>query len=161
MGALAVGAIAGAICPLAIALKYRFGYDDALDVVGVHLVGGVVGTLLVGVFGSAAAPSGRDGLLYGGGFELLGVQAVAVVAVLGYSFVVTLLIALALSRTIGLRASQEAEVNGLDLAEHAEVAYDLEGSPYTPGTAPTPEAVIASAERLVATSAAKEPGPTS
>ena len=161
MGALAVGAIAGAICPLAISLKYRFGYDDALDVVGVHLVGGVVGTLLVGVFGSAAAPSGRDGLLYGGGFELLGVQAVAVVAVLGYSFVVTFLIVLALSRTIGLRASQEAEVNGLDLAEHAEVAYDLEGSPYTPGTAPTPEAVIASAERLVATSASKEPGPTS
>ena len=101
------------------------------------------------------------GLFYGGGFELLGVQAVAVVAVLGYSFVVTLLIALALSRTIGLRASREAEVDGLDLAEHAEVAYDLEGGLHTPGTAPTPAAVIASAERLVASSAtagAQEPG---
>ncbi len=161
MGALAVGAIAGAVCPLAIALKYRFGYDDALDVVGVHLVGGVVGTLLVGLFGSAEAPSGRAGLFYGGGFGLLGTQAVAVIAVVGYSFVVTLLIALALSRTIGLRASKEAEVDGLDVAEHAEVAYDLEGGPHTPGTAPTPEAVIASAERLVAGTApvsAKEGG---
>jgi Amt family ammonium transporter len=162
MGALAVGAIAGAICPLAISLKYRFGYDDALDVVGVHLVGGVVGTLLVGLFGSAEAPSGKAGLFYGGGFGLLGTQAVAVVAVVGYSFVVTLLIALAVKRTIGLRAATEAEVAGLDLAEHAEVAYDLGGGTHTPGTAPTPEAVVASAERLVAGSAraGKEGGAT-
>ncbi|MFD2090990.1 ammonium transporter [Blastococcus deserti] len=163
MGALAVGAIAGAICPLAIALKYRFRYDDALDVVGVHLVGGVVGTLLVGLFGSAEAPSGKAGLFYGGGFGLLGTQAVAVIAVVGYTFVVTLLIALALKGTIGLRASRKAEADGLDLAEHAEVAYDLEGGPITPGTTPTPDAVIASAERLVAGSApaaAKESGPT-
>jgi Amt family ammonium transporter len=150
MGALAVGAIAGAICPLAVALKYRFGYDDSLDVVGVHLVGGIVGTLLVGVFGSAAAPSGRDGLLYGGGLELLGVQAVATIAVVGYSFVVSLLIALAISKTIGMRVSKEAEVNGIDLAEHAEVAYDLEGALHTPGATTTPESVIASAERIAA-----------
>jgi Amt family ammonium transporter len=156
MGALAVGAIAGAICPLAVALKYRFGYDDSLDVVGVHLVGGIVGTLLVGVFGSAAAPSGRDGLLYGGGLELLGVQAVATIAVVGYSFVVSLLIALAISKTIGMRVSKEAEVNGIDLAEHAEVAYDLEGALHTPGATTTPESVIASAERIAA---AGTPGP--
>jgi Amt family ammonium transporter len=150
MGALAVGAIAGAICPRAVALKYRLGYDDSLDVVGVHLVGGIVGTLLVGVFGSAAAPSGRDGLLYGGGLELLGVQAVATIAVVGYSFVVSLLIALAISKTIGMRVSKEAEVNGIDLAEHAEVAYDLEGALHTPGATTTPESVIASAERIAA-----------
>jgi ammonium transporter, Amt family len=158
MGALAVGAIAGAICPLAISLKYRFGYDDALDVVGVHLVGGVIGTLLVGLLGSAEAPSGRDGLLYGGGLELLGVQTVAVLAVLGYSFVVTLLLALAVQKTIGLRVSKEAEVGGIDLAEHAEAAYDLEGGLHAPGTRPTPEAVIASAERLVAGSASQGAG---
>jgi Amt family ammonium transporter len=158
MGALAVGAIAGAICPLAISLKYRFGYDDALDVVGVHLVGGVLGTLLVGVFGVADAPSGKAGLFYGGGLGLLGTQAVAVLAVLGYSFLVTLLIAVALQKTIGLRVSAEAESTGIDLAEHAEVAYDLEGTLHTPGTAPTPAAVIASAERLVAESESKPAG---
>jgi Amt family ammonium transporter len=156
MGALAVGAIAGAICPLAISLKYRFGYDDSLDVVGVHLVGGVIGTLLVGLFGVADAPSGKAGLFYGGGFGLLGTQAVAVIAVLAYSFVVTLGIAFALQKTIGLRLSKEAEVGGIDVAEHAEVAYDLEGGVHTPGTPATPEAVIASAERLVASSAGTE-----
>jgi Amt family ammonium transporter len=161
MGALAVGAIAGAICPLAIALKYRFGYDDALDVVGVHLVGGIVGTLLVGVFGSAEAPSGKAGLLYGGGLGLLGTQAVAVVAVVAYSFVVSFLIALALQKTLGLRVPEEAEAGGIDLGEHAEVAYDLEGGAHTPGTRPTPEAVIASAERLTATSAPTEAGTSS
>jgi Amt family ammonium transporter len=161
MGALAVGAIAGAVCPLAISLKYRFGYDDALDVVGVHLVGGVIGTLLVGLFGYAEAPSGRAGLFYGGGLGLLGTQAVAVVAVLAYSFVVSLLIAFAVARTIGLRLGKEEEVNGIDLAQHAEVAYDLEGQAHTPGAGPTPEAVVASAERLVANSGSSSSAPTS
>ena len=155
LGALAVGAVAGAICPLAIALKYRFGYNDSLDVVGVHLVGGIVGTLLVGLFGSAEAPSGRDGLFYGGGLELLGVQATATVAVIGYGFVVSLLIAFAVDKTMGLRLSPESEAGGIDLDQHAEVAYDLEGTVHTPGTKPTPQAVIASAERLVASSAAE------
>jgi Amt family ammonium transporter len=150
LGALAVGAVAGAICPLAISLKYRFGYDDSLDVVGVHLVGGVIGTLLVGLFGTAAAPSGKDGLFYGGGLGLLGTQAVAVVAVLGYSFVVSFLIALAIQKTIGFRLAEEKEVTGVDLVEHAEIAYDLEGKANAPGTGPTPEAVIASAERMTA-----------
>jgi ammonium transporter, Amt family len=157
MGALAVGLVAGAVCPLAVALKYRFGYDDSLDVVGVHLVGGIVGTLLVGVLGSAEAPSGRAGLFYGGGFELLGVQAVAAAAVVGYSFVVSLLIALAIHKTIGLRVTTEAEVNGIDVAEHAEAAYDLEGALHTPGATTTPESVIASAERI----AASAPSPRS
>jgi Amt family ammonium transporter len=150
LGALAVGAIAGALCPLAISLKYRFGYDDSLDVVGVHLVGGIAGTLLVGIFGSAEAPSGKAGLFYGGGLGLLGTQAVAVLAVLAYSFVVTWLIAFALHKTIGLRVDQQAEVEGIDVAEHAELAYDLEGGVHTPGATATPERVIASAERIAA-----------
>lgn len=153
MGALAVGAIAGAICPLAISLKYRFGYDDSLDVVGVHLVGGIVGTLLVGFFGSSVAPSARDGLFYGGGFKLLGVQAVAVVAVLGYSFFVTLLIAFAVHKTLGLRVSKEEELSGIDVGQHAEVAYDLEGVLHTPGEASTAADAVASAERLIAAAA--------
>jgi ammonium transporter, Amt family len=155
LGALAVGAVAGALCPLAISLKYRFGYDDALDVVGVHLVGGIVGTLLVGVLGAPGTPNDRAGLLYGGGLELLGVQAVATVAVVGYSFVVTFLIALALQKTIGLRVSREAEVGGIDLSQHAEVAYDLEGKAQTPGAGPTPGSVVASAERIAAGTAAR------
>ncbi|MBN1093416.1 ammonium transporter [Blastococcus sp. TML/M2B] len=160
LGALAVGAIAGALCPLAIALKYRFGYDDSLDVVGVHLAGGIIGTLLVGFFGSAEAPSGRAGLFYGGGLDLLADQAIATVAVVAYSFTVSLLIAFALHKTLGLRVSPEAEAAGIDLDQHAEVAFDLEGSVQTPGTAPTPQAVVASAEALVARSAA-EGQPTS
>ncbi|MEH3069417.1 MAG: hypothetical protein PGN15_15785, partial [Aeromicrobium erythreum] len=80
-----------------------FGYDDSLDVVGVHLVGGVVGTLMVGLIATADAPSGQAGLLHGGGLRLLGVQATAAGAVLAYSFVLTLVIALVLKKTIGLR----------------------------------------------------------
>lgn len=125
VGALLVGLVAGAVCPCAIGLKRRFGYDDALDVVGVHLVGGILGTLLVGLLATDAAPNGRSGLFYGGGWELLGVQAVAVAAVIAYSFVVTSIIALALHKTIGLRATPEQEQQGLDLAVHGETAYDL------------------------------------
>ncbi|MEV6302589.1 ammonium transporter [Actinoplanes sp. NPDC051861] len=155
LGALAIGAIAGALCPLAVGLKYRLGYDDSLDVVGVHLVGGLAGTLLIGLFGIADAPSGQAGLFYGGGFTLLGKQAVAAFAVLGYSFVVTLGITYLLSKTIGMRLSEEKETTGADIVEHAELAYDMEGKPHTPGTGPTPEAVIASAERLTASAAPK------
>jgi Amt family ammonium transporter len=138
LGALALGAIAGAVCPLAVALKYRFGYDDSLDVVGVHLVGGLIGTILIGLFGVADAPSGQAGLFYGGGFGLLGKQTVAALAVLAYSFAVTWVIAFALQKTIGLRLPAEKEAEGIDLVEHAEVAYDLEGKPGTPETAPAP-----------------------
>ncbi|MBB2947602.1 Amt family ammonium transporter [Actinoplanes lutulentus] len=150
LGALAIGAIAGAICPLAVSLKYKFGYDDSLDVVGVHLIGGLAGTLLIGLFGVEDAPSGQAGLFYGGGFTLLGKQAVAAAAVLAYSFVVTLLIAFVIQKTIGFRLSAEKEAAGIDIVEHAELAYDLEGKPHAPGTAPTPAGVIASAERLTA-----------
>ncbi|HEU0103858.1 MAG TPA: ammonium transporter [Mycobacteriales bacterium] len=126
LGALAVGAAAGAICPLAIVLKFRFGYDDALDVVGVHLVGGILGTVLVGILGTAAAPSAQDGLLYGGGFDLLGRQALAALVVTAYSFVVSLIIAKVIDLAMGLRVDEATEHEGLDISSHAESGYDLD-----------------------------------
>jgi len=125
LGAIAVGAIAGVLCALAIGLKYKFGYDDSLDVVGVHLVGGLVGTLLIGFLASDAAPAGVNGLFYGGGLDQLGRQAVAAFAVLAYSFVLTYLIGLAIAKTIGFRVDKDVEVQGVDLNEHAETAYEL------------------------------------
>jgi ammonium transporter, Amt family len=125
LGAIAVGAVAGAICPLALSLKERFGYDDTLDVVGVHLVGGVIGTLMIGFFATADMPSGQDGLFYGGGLGLLGTQFVAAAAVLAYSFVVTTIIALALKATMGIRVSEEEETAGIDSKAHRDPAYDL------------------------------------
>jgi ammonium transporter, Amt family len=126
LGAVAIGLVAGAVCACAVRLKFRYGFDDSLDVVAVHGVGGLVGMLLLGVLASTATnPAGADGLLYGGGLAQLGKQAVAVVAVLAYSFVVTALIAWVVARTIGLRVDREVEVEGVDEAEHAETGYDF------------------------------------
>ncbi|MUM19699.1 ammonium transporter [Mycobacterium sp. CBMA271] len=125
IGALVIGAAAGAVSSLAIELKYRLGYDDSLDVVGVHLVGGVVGTLMIGVVGSAAAPAGVNGLLYGGGLHQFWLQLVAVVAVMAYSVTVTGLIGLGLRHSLGIRSHAQHESDGLDDAEHAESAYEL------------------------------------
>ncbi|MFJ3670071.1 ammonium transporter [Streptomyces sp. NPDC090106] len=129
LGALLLGAIGGAVCALAVGLKYRFGYDDSLDVVGIHLVGGLTGTLLVGLLATADAPNGVDGLLYGGGLGLLGKQAVGAFAVLAYSFAVTWVIAQVLDRTIGLRVRPEVEREGVDVHLHKESAYDLAHAP--------------------------------
>jgi ammonium transporter, Amt family len=129
-GALVIGILAGAICALAVSLKYRFGFDDSLDVVGVHLVGGLVGTLLIGFFSDKsvnAASVGDNGLFLGGGLTQLGRQAVAAFGVLGYSFVLTLIIGLVIKYTIGFRVSAEAEAVGIDEAEHKETAYDFGG----------------------------------
>ncbi|MEU6642329.1 ammonium transporter [Saccharomonospora sp. NPDC046836] len=127
-GALSIGAIAGILCALAVGLKYRFGYDDSLDVVGVHLVGGLVGTLLIGFFGTTNVNEGSvNGLFYGGGLEQLGKQAVGAVAVMVYSFVLSLIIALIVKATMGLRISSDDERSGIDEAEHAESAYDFAG----------------------------------
>ncbi|NEC66586.1 ammonium transporter [Streptomyces sp. SID9727] len=123
-GGAAVGLAAGAVCSYAVAWKFRFGYDDALDVVGVHFAGGVVGTLLIGLFATATMTGGAEGLLYGGGAALLLKQAVAVVAVAAYTFLVTYGIGKAIDRLMGLRASAEEEVTGLDQTLHAESAYD-------------------------------------
>jgi Amt family ammonium transporter len=125
VGAILVGAIAGVLCALAVSLKFKLGYDDSLDVVGVHLVGGIVGTLLIGFLATSAAPAGVDGLLYGGGVDQLWRQAVAAGAVLTFSFVLAYQIGTAIERTIGFRLDAESEVSGVDLRTHAESAYEL------------------------------------
>ena len=124
-GAVAIGFIAGGVCAWVVSLKYKLGYDDSLDVVGVHLVGGVIGTVLIGVFSTSEGAGGIDGLLYGGGFGSLGDQTLGVLVAVTYSGVLTAVIALAIKYTIGLRLDEEDEVNGIDLAEHGESAYDL------------------------------------
>lgn len=125
LGSLVVGGVAGALCQVAVGLKDKLGYDDTLDVVGVHLVGGIIGTLMIGLVGNAAMPSGVDGLFYGGGLEPLGKQALAAFAVLAYTLVVTTIIAMALKATIGIRVSPEDEESGIDSKLHRDPAYDL------------------------------------
>jgi Amt family ammonium transporter len=124
-GALAVGVVAGSLCSVAVGLKYKLKFDDSLDVVGVHLVGGLVGALLIGLVGTAGAPQGADGLFYGGGFELLWIQFQAVAFTVVWTGVLTTVIALAIKYTIGWRVSAEEEVDGIDFAEHGESAYDM------------------------------------
>jgi Amt family ammonium transporter len=126
IGAIFVGLIAGAICPLAVGLKSRFGYDDSLDVVGVHLVGGVIGTLLIGLFASAAMPNKTDGLFYGGGLDQLWKQAIAAGAVMAYSFVVAYIIAFVIKKTMGIRISTDEEEKGIDAKFHRDAAYELQ-----------------------------------
>jgi Amt family ammonium transporter len=125
IGAILIGVIAGALCALAVGLKYRLGYDDSLDVVGVHLVGGLWGTIAIGFLGTADAPSGVDGLFYGGGVEQLWKQIVGAVAVLAFSFVMTLVIGFLIQRTIGFRLTEEDEITGIDNVVHAESGYDF------------------------------------
>jgi Amt family ammonium transporter len=118
-GALVIGAVAGALCAMSVGLKFRFGFDDSLDVVAVHLVGGIVGTLMIGFVGVEV------GLFNGGGTEQLVKQAIGVVAVLGYSFILTLIIAKVIDLVMGFRISKDEEVSGIDLAVHAERGYEL------------------------------------
>ncbi|WP_198047397.1 ammonium transporter [Kutzneria sp. 744] len=128
LGAAAIGLIAGVVCALAVGLKFRLGFDDSLDVVGVHLVGGIIGTLLIGFFGTTSVNSaGADGLFYGGGFTQLGRQAIGAFSVLAYSFVITFAIGWVIKKTIGFRVEAEAEVTGIDESEHAETAYEFGG----------------------------------
>jgi Amt family ammonium transporter len=127
--AVAIGLISGILCSLAVGVKFKFGFDDSLDVVGVHLVGGIWGSLSVGFFGTSVVNSvGVDGIFYGGGTELLVKQALGVGLVAAYSFVATLIIGVAIEKTIGFRVSREVEIEGIDLEEHAESAYELASS---------------------------------
>ena len=124
MASLVVGGAAGLACAFAVRLKFRYGYDDSLDVLGVHGVGGIIGMLLLGFFAARSInPTGANGLFSGGGFHLLANQALATVASIGFCFTVTYLIAQAVDRTIGLRVTAEQEFLGLDLTQHAEAAY--------------------------------------
>jgi Amt family ammonium transporter len=126
LGSIVLGLVAGAVCCLATGLKFKFGFDDALDVVGVHLVGGVLGALLIGFLGAAVTGIGADGLFYGGGLTQMGKQLAAVGASVAYSFVVTYLIAKVVGMLMGgLRVSEDVEAEGLDVNLHAESAYDF------------------------------------
>jgi Amt family ammonium transporter len=125
-GAAAIGVLAGILCAWAVEIKYKLGFDDSLDVVAVHLIGGVWGSLAVGFFGTSAVNSiGLDGILYGGGVALLAKQSIGVGLVFAYSFIVTLIIGFVINKTIGFRVNAVDEVEGIDLAEHAESAYDM------------------------------------
>jgi Amt family ammonium transporter len=127
--AVVIGLFAGIFCALAVGLKYKFGFDDSLDVVGVHLVGGIWGSLAIGIFGTHVVNSvGIDGLLYGGGSALLIKQALGVGLVAGYSFLVTLVLGFIIEKTIGFRIKKDEEVEGIDLSEHAETAYEMSSS---------------------------------
>jgi len=123
MAALAIGLIAGAVCYLAVQLKRPLNYDDSLDVVGVHGVGGIIGALGTGVFASLAVnAAGANGLVYGN-VHLLLMQAVAVGAVIGYSFTVSFVLLKVIDFAWGLRVSEEHEEVGLDLTQHSEAGY--------------------------------------
>ena len=123
---IAIGFIAGVLCFLAIQLKFRFGFDDSLDVIAVHLMGGIIGSLLLGFFATNGVNSlGFDGLFYGGGTDLLVDQLVAVGATIGYGFVMSFAIAKVIDVFIGMRVSPEQEEEGLDLSQHAESGYSF------------------------------------
>ncbi len=155
VGALVIGLVAGGVCALAVSVKFRFKLDDSLDVVGVHFVGGLTGALLIGFLGTSSV-GGADGLLFGGGLTLLGHQAVAVVVVAVYSFVVSYVLGKIVQGTIGLRAPEEAEYEGLDTSQHAETAYEF-GASIARGLAevPSPRAT----GEGEAAPARSEPGP--
>ncbi|MFJ9845159.1 ammonium transporter [Kitasatospora sp. NPDC101155] len=149
LGAVAIGLIAGAACAAAVSLKYRWGFDDSLDVVGVHAVGGAIGSLLIGLFATGGVGQTAKGLFYGGGLGQLGKQAMGVAVVAAYSFVLSWLLAKAVDKLVGFRVTEEVEVAGIDQAEHAESAYDFSAVgaglaralPSLGGVAPEPVAV--------------------
>ena len=118
-GALIIGLVAGALCALSVGLKFKLGFDDSLDVVAVHLVGGIVGTIMIGFVGVEV------GLFDGGGTEQLIKQVIGAGAVFAYSFIATMIIGKIVDLTIGFRISRDSEVAGIDLAIHAERAYEL------------------------------------
>ena len=157
LGAIFIGLVPGFVCCYAVNLKNRFDFDDSLDVVGVHLVGGILGTLMIGLFAdpievSAFTNGAKEGLFYGGGIDQLLAQAEGAGIVFAYSFVVSFLLAKLVNATVGMRVSEEDEITGVDQTEHAETAYDwggLSGSLHraavsvAAATAPAPAATAA------------------
>jgi Amt family ammonium transporter len=117
--AIVLGLITGALCALAIELKFKFGFDDSLDVVGIHLIGGLIGTLFIGFFATDV------GLLFSGSFDQLGKQAIAAFTVLVFSFVISYIIGLIIEKTMGFRIKNEDELAGIDTVVHGEEAYEL------------------------------------
>jgi Amt family ammonium transporter len=145
---LAIGFAAGVVCLLAISLKTRFGYDDSLDVVGVHLVGGLLGSVLLGLFADAGINEvvAHEGLFLGGGTDLLVDQVVASAVTFAFSFVASLVIAKAIDVVMGLRVSEADELVGLDLSQHAETGYSM-------GSTVTSSGVVASPSEQAVTTA--------
>jgi ammonium transporter, Amt family len=123
LGAAVVGVAAGVVCSFAVGAKFRFGYDDSLDVVGVHFVGGVVGVVLIGFLATEVMTGGAEGLFYGGGFTQLGKQLLGALAVGVYAFAVSYVLAKVIDRLMGFRVSAEDETTGVDFTQHAETAY--------------------------------------
>lgn len=123
VGAIALGVVAGVASGWAVGLKYRFGYDDSLDVVGVHLVSGIIGTLALGFI--ATPETGTAGLFYGGGLGLLITQSIATIISVIFCAVLTLIIVIPIHRFMGFRVTEKQEVQGIDLAQHAETAYAM------------------------------------
>jgi Amt family ammonium transporter len=152
IGALVTGAASGALCCLTVSLKYRFGVDDSLDVVGIHLVGGILGTILIGFLADPDAPNGVAGLFYGGGVDALWRQTVAVLAVFAYSLVVTFTIAKILDKTMGLRVDEDSEREGLDVTTHGETAYVMDAVAVV-GHVTHPNEAVDAAETITAAAA--------
>ena len=129
LGALVLGLIAGVVSAWAVTRKYKLGYDDSLDVVGVHGVGGILGMLAIGFLATLTAnAAGADGLFFGGGTTQLNRQVIAIIVVALFSFTATWLIATVIQKTIGFRSFRDDELNGLDTTYHAESAYDITGN---------------------------------
>jgi Amt family ammonium transporter len=129
MGALILGLIAGVVSAWAVTRKYKFGYDDSLDVVGVHGVGGILGMIAIGLIATVTAnEAGANGLFFSGGTTQLNRQLIAIVVIALFSFTATWLIATAIQKTIGFRVYRDDELNGLDTTFHAESAYDITGN---------------------------------
>ena len=140
LGALIVGLLAGVVCSFAVGLKFKLNYDDSLDVVGVHFVGGVVGVVLIGLLATDVMTGGARGLFYGGGFAQLGKQLLAMAVVAAYAFTATFVLAKIIDKVMGFRLSAEDETAGVDFTQHAETAY-AEGvhghaGPRRPGLGP-------------------------
>jgi len=128
LGAMVVGLLAGTFCSIAVGLKYKLGYDDSLDVVGVHGVGGIVGMISIGLLATNSVnDSIRNGLLNGGDFSLMSDQLIAIAITAVYAFCATALIAKVIDKFIGLRVDAETEISGVDTSLHAESAYDFTG----------------------------------
>ncbi len=123
LGALIVGLLAGVVCSFAVGLKFKLNYDDSLDVVGVHFVGGVVGVVLIGLLATDVMTGGARGLFYGGGFAQLGKQLLAMAVVAAYAFTATFVIGKIIDKVMGFRLSAEDETAGVDFTQHAETAY--------------------------------------
>ena len=136
IGAVILGAIAGGLCALAVGLKYKLGYDDSLDVVGVHLVGGLWGTIAIGFLADPDAPAGLESLIFGGSVDQLWRQVVGAVAVLVFSFVLTWIIGTVIQKTMGFRIAEEDEITGIDNVVHAESGYDFASLGSSGSTAP-------------------------